>query len=407
MFALDTPVPPVRPDIVPVEYGRGLVALVDEEREDDRAIVVPESFVPLLAEFDGRRSAGELVAAARAQGGEAPDPLQLLELVEVLDREGYLESGRWKQMREERARAYSALRVRPAVHAGGAYPAAADELRTFLDGFLEADSSGAAEDPREPVAVIAPHIDFRVGGNCYGPPFNALRAHSTAETYIILGTAHYESYDRFMIAEKDFDTPLGIVPCDREYIAALRAAVPFAMTHDERAHRREHSIEFEAVMLRHIFPHRSIRIVPILTGGLYEYAEFGQKGAGTDPKLAALYRAIVEAADACNRRICVVASGDLSHIGRKFGDPADAREMFEEVRRFDHEVMSILESADPEQFIERVGRERNRTRICGVAPFYTMLRSVAPGSGRVFHYDLWDEVERGSAVTFASAVYYA
>lgn len=401
----DSPIPPMRRDIVPVEYGNGVIGLIDEERDDDRMIVLPAGLLPLLEQFDGVRTARDL--AALIAGDEEVDLDDLLSLVDALDREGYLESERGEEIQRKRAEAYNAMHVRPAVHAGGAYPADPDELRTFLDSFLDEDTSGAASDPREPVAVIAPHIDFRVGGSCYGPPFNALRAHSAAETYVIFGTAHYESYDYFMIAEKDFDTPLGVVPCDREYIAALRNAVPFEMTREERAHRHEHSIEFEVVMLRHIFPDRPIRIVPILTGGLYEYAEFGKQGAGTDPKLAALYNAISEAARACGRKICVIASGDMSHVGRKFDDTVDARSMLPDVQAFDHEVMETLEAADPERFIETVRRERNRTRICGVAPFYATLRSVRPGSGRIYRYELWDEEERGSAVTFASAVYYA
>src|SRR5690606_5163468 len=135
-----------------------------------------------------------------------------------------------------------------------------------------------------PIAVIAPHIDFRVGGETYGPAYNALRR-SDADTFVVFGVSHQMSYDSFMISSKDFQTPLGTLPTDREFIEHFRAALPFELTRDETAHRREHSIEFQAVFLRHIFPDRDIRIVPILTGSLWEYVEMAKGNAADDARL--------------------------------------------------------------------------------------------------------------------------
>ena len=210
------------------------------------------------------------------------------------------------------------------------------------------------------------------------------------------------SYDLFMISEKDFDTPLGVLPTDREFIEHFRKGLPFELTRDETAHRREHSIEFQAVFLRHIFPDRDIRIVPIFPGSFWEYVELGNGGAAADEKLTLLYQKLGETARALGRKVCYIAGADLCHVGRKFGDEFEARSILDTVRTFDMKVLEQASQPDAEGFLNMLVAVRNKYRICGVAPIYSTLRAARPATGQVLCYDQWDEVERESAVTFAS-----
>ena len=62
----------------------------------------------------------------------------------------------------------------------------------------------------------------------------------------------------------------------------------------------------------------------------------------------------------------------------------------------------LLAHPNAEGFLDAIGSVRNRYRVCGVAPIYATIRAAAPSRGSLLCYDQWDEVERESAVTFAS-----
>ncbi|HVK39835.1 MAG TPA: AmmeMemoRadiSam system protein B [Candidatus Kapabacteria bacterium] len=395
--------PPLRRDISGQEVLPGLVALYDEMGYAEVVARLPMDMIEYLTILDGRRSA-EVIARQAAQSGRTFSMDEFLEVVNVLEREYFLESERFEARREERDREYNDLPTRPAVHAGSSYSDDPDELRRELDGYLAAGAGHHNGDPA-PVAVIAPHIDFRVGGSSYGPVYNALK-HSEADTFVIFGVSHQMSYDAFMISEKDFETPLGVVPTDRELIRRFRERLPFAITRNEIAHRSEHSIEFQAVFLRHIFAGRDIRIVPILTGSLYEYVEMGEGNASDDERLTALYDTLAEVAAELGRNVCYIAGADLCHVGRKFGDEFPARDVLAELRDHDAATLEHIARPDPDAFLRHLAAVGNRHRVCGVAPIYATLRAARPRHGRVMGYDQWDEVERESAVTFGSVALY-
>lgn len=403
IYTPSTPIPPVRSDISAIETSPGIVVLYDDMSYAGSSLRLPMSIVEYLARLDGTRSAEYLAGKARA-AGRAFSVEEFLRVVTVLEQENFLDSPRFRTYRKERDREFNDLPTRPAAHAGASYPDDPGELRKFLDELLAADPRAAER--TAPVAVIAPHIDFRVGGASYGPAYNALRK-SDADTFIIFGVSHQMSYDAFMISARDFETPLGAVPADRELIAQFRRNLPFEITSDEIAHRQEHSIEFQAVFLRHIFPDRDIRIVPVLTGSLYEYVEMGSGEIEEDERLNTLYGTLRETARELGRRVCYIAGADLCHIGRKFGDGFAARNILSEVRRFDLELLARAAKPDPEGFINTLAESRNRYRVCGVAPIYATLRTAAPANGELLVYNQWDETERDSAVTFASVAYYA
>lgn len=402
---ISSPLPAVRHDVDLFQIAPGLVVLYDDGGYAEHEVRLPAFAVEYLALLDGERSASFLAEAA-ARAGRSFSADDFLELIDVLDREHYLDTPGFHEHRAAVDARFNAGTTRAAAHAGSSYPDDPAELSAMLDGLLAGGSEeDDSADGGEPIAVIAPHIDFRVGGATYGPAYSALRR-STADTFVIFGVAHRMSYDAFMISAKDFETPLGAVPADRELIEHFRSQLPFELTHDESAHRREHSIEFQAVFLRHIFRDRPIRIVPILTGSLHEYVELGRPGAREDERLETLYRTLDASARELGRSVCYIAGADLCHVGRKFGDAFAARSILDDVRAFDTELLDHAARVDADGFLSTLARVRNNYRVCGVAPIYATLRTAQPARGEVLRYDQWDEHERDSAVTFASVAYY-
>src|SRR5262249_54290455 len=148
-----------------------------------------------------------------------------------------------------------------------------DALAAQIDGFFShADGPGADPPPTAaPLrALIAPHIDFHRGGPVYAWAYRELQR-SDADLYVVLGTCHAGMEDPFAVTLKPYDTPLGPVPVDREFCEALGRRYGTDLLGSEIAHRNEHSIEFQAVMLRHLIgDRRPFAIVPVLASYLHE-----------------------------------------------------------------------------------------------------------------------------------------
>jgi predicted class III extradiol MEMO1 family dioxygenase len=94
-------------------------------------------------------------------------------------------------------------------------------------------------------------------------------------------------------------------------------------------------------------------------------------------------------------------SGDLAHVGRKFGDAADAESMVDDVRSADDVLLEHLQAADPDAWYAAIRAMDDRYRICGQAPVYAALHAFRPNRGRLTAYDVWHEAETASAVTVA------
>ena len=402
VFTETTPLPSLRYDLEFFEVMPGIIAMYDGQGFSDVTMQLPVDVIDYLLYMDGHRTVLEFAGHA-ARAGKPFDADKFLEVVETLEEEGFLDTPGYAARLEQLEKDYNGLTVRPATYAGTCYPDDPDELRELLDEYLE--NPGLAPDSPAPVGVFVPHIDPRVGGHIYGPAYNALRK-SDADTFVILGVPHYMNYDRFMFSRMDFDTPLGVLPTDTEFIERFREKLSFDLTEDEIAHRQEHSIEFQAIFLRHVFPDRDIRIVPVLTSALFEYVESGEGNADADNFLTELYETLAETGKELGRKVAWVASVDFCHIGKKFGDSFPAAEKLEEIREHDEKLIEQMIRPDAEGFLQRLVDVRNRFRVCGTSPMYAFLRSVQPARGTLLGYDQWDETEQESAVSFASLAFY-
>jgi hypothetical protein len=146
-----------------------------------------------------------------------------------------------------------ALRRPSRGHAGAAYAKEPEKLRSDLDGWLAGGATGGREQGRLR-ALIAPHIDFHRGGAGYGKTYAALCRRERPDVVVVLGTGHAADEGRFILCDKSFATPLGDLPADREFIGRLERRLPRSHRRGQLAHRGEHSIEFQALWLAHLFP---------------------------------------------------------------------------------------------------------------------------------------------------------
>ena len=94
-------------------------------------------------------------------------------------------------------------------------------LGAWLDEIL--DDHGQASKPEGKIeALVGPHIDLRVGHKVYSQTYSMLENNSPTRV-ILLGVGHQMADDLFSLADKDFETPFGLVKSDRKAVERLKA----------------------------------------------------------------------------------------------------------------------------------------------------------------------------------------
>lgn len=402
-FADDAPLPPLRSDIdiLPfAEQGEYLVVLYDRRGYAPEPMVLHASVLPVLRLADAVRSARDIAALVHTDNNDV-SPEYIASLFASLERAGFLNSPVFHAQRQARDHEFLLSPVRKAACAGTSYPDNAAELQRFLEGVMQ--TSGAVES--NAAAVVVPHIDLRVGAECYAPAYGALR-NTDADLFVVIGTSHYGWRDLFILTEKDFCTPLGTVKTDVALVRALRDSLPFELQPDEIAHRDEHSIEFQLLFLQHLLGDQPFTVLPVLVTSFQPFIDSNVLPAETE-RFRAFIAALRSVVAAAGRKVVFIASADMAHIGRKFGDDIPAAELLPELVHEDAALLRALTDIDTVRYFREIAAVGDRRRICGLPPVYSMLEAVQPVRGVTLDYRQWDERDTESAVTFASMAFYA
>jgi hypothetical protein len=300
--------------------------------------------------------------------------------------------------------------VRPARFAGSCYPANEQKLSDLLDSVVISPHhlTLSGESVRKSAqAIIAPHIDFRVGLSAYAPAYYAL-SDTDADVFVILATSHYGWGSLFIPTFQHFATPHGVVKTDHELLQKLYEKLPH-LTKDDSAHYEEHSIEFEVVFLQRFFGHRDFSILPILITSFYPFVQSYKQKQILPTANAGFMRfcnALREVLAASGKKVAFVASGDMAHIGRKFDDPYDAATMLATVEEEDKHLLRAMEVSNTGEYFRRIAAVEDAYKICGLPPVYTMLELANCTDGSSLAYEQWHERSTRSAVTYSSVAYY-
>jgi AmmeMemoRadiSam system protein B len=383
---------------------------------DKLVFLSPDTFF-VVSLFDGSNSILDIQAACTRKFGTLYFSDNIRRIVEQLDDALLLDSRRFREARDRMRREYRADPVRRALHAGVSYEQDGKELKAALDGLFEArenppqDRPAAAPTASAPMGplrgLIAPHIDIRRGGACFAASYAALPGSCDAKTFVVLGISHAPTVRRFVLTGKDFDTPLGVLPADREFIENLSSRLKTDFFEDELAHRGEHSVEFQAVFLRYVFrDDADVRIVPVLCGSL-EQINSSESPSGADPEFREFVSALRDVLALWGNRVCCIAGVDLSHLGRRFGQNLTlSPPVLDQAREEDMRMIRHITALEPELFIRSIQEENDRRNVCGVPAIYTLLQVVDAREGRLLCYDQAADFESHSVVTFMGAALY-
>ena len=391
-------------DIVPVqENGETMICLSDPEGYVDGQVALSGAAFFVAACLDGTTSATEISEAFLKQFGARISDENIHKVVDSLDQTGFLYSERFFALRTAARKAFDALDARPAYLAGKSYPDDPAKLHDFLHDLLRTPNQAQPNELAGPVRfLLAPHIDYARGAPAYAAAY--ARTDGSRPTRIFLfGVAHAGAESPFVLTRKNFDTPLGTVHTDVDLVERLANACPWDPFESELAHRTEHSIEFQAVMLAHQFANRldEIRIVPILCGPL------STDNVPDDPAAVA---GVAEFLAACRDEarsddVLVVAGADLAHVGRRFGDDFDVDErVVRMVEARDREDLELALKGDALGFYQSVMKDGNARKVCGFFCIYSALSTIdgAAEQGKLLHYGCAED-PAGGIVSFAGA----
>jgi AmmeMemoRadiSam system protein B len=235
-----------------------------------------------------------------------------------------------------------AMRRTPAV-AGIFYPAQPDALKAELAYLLP-----PCQDRQIVKAVVSPHAGIAYSGAVAGAVYGRIHC---PEIFILLGPNHRGVGEPVaLMAEGEWETPLGVVPIDREVAMTLRRACPL-IAEDSVAHTREHSLEVQLPFLQ--MCGKAFHIVPLVLG-LLPYAVCQELG-----------HAVAQTVQNTSRSVVIVASTDMTHCGRHYQHlPPAGVTAYAFAYQEDRYAIDRMVALDPEGLYQIV-RQRHIT-MCGV-----------------------------------------
>jgi AmmeMemoRadiSam system protein B len=259
------------------------------------------------------------------------------------------------------------MQVRTPAVAGMFYPGEPHHLEQLLERFFR---GAETEGVRDPHAIVAPHAGYVYSGAIAGKAFATLPSDFDG-TLVVIGPSH-GGYPT-SASSIPWETPLGIVDIDSEFVEALGIPV------NESYMRDEHALEVQMPFVKYRCPRA--RIAPVM---------MGLQDLGSAEALAARIGAAV---DTTGRKVRVVASSDFSHY---VPDRV--------ARTQDLYVIEALDNLDLERFYQRIAERR--VTACGYGPIAAACAAAETAGAR--HGRLLQYATSGDATgDHASVVGYA
>jgi AmmeMemoRadiSam system protein B len=329
------------------------------------------------------------------------------QLVSDLNEKLFLEGQRIEDARRLARETYRQSPLRRAAFAGRGYEADGAKLKKQIDGFFTSkegpDFKPSEHAGKKIKGLVAPTYDLKQAGSIYAWAYKELQDAEQPDLFVIIGTASAGLDDVFAVTDKDFETPFGVVSADQPILSQLKATLP-AFFEDDLCHQAEQAIEFQLPFLQDIVgTKKPFTIVPILSS--FSAASLGDPTVrhSVDQFLTGLREILTQS----GRAYCVIAAGELAHLGMRYGDKAPPTDFsFHRCMQFDLEMLKPVEERQPEEFANYIRKEQDQRRISGFSPIYSLLRLIEAETGQVLRYDRGITDQYNSTVTYASMAFF-
>ena len=226
------------------------------------------------------------------------------------------------------------MKMRTTAVAGMFYPREPSHLEQLLEKFFA--KTGPVGNP---LGIVSPHAGYVYSGQVAACAFGAIPP-GFSGTFVVIGPSHRGYIN--CVSEVPWETPLGVVDTDTEFIKTLDIET------DELSHRDEHSLEVQMPFIKYRFPRA--RIAPVM---------MGQQDYASAMRLAEKIR---HAIHLTKREVRIVASSDFSHYVPAAKAKSD-----------DLWAIEPLVTLDTKEFYRRIAERR--VTACGYGPITAMVRA--------------------------------
>ena len=237
--------------------------------------------------------------------------------------------------------------------AGTWYSADASELREQINDFFEKASSEPIDNV---AALILPHAGYQYSGRTAAMGLKTARR--KYNRIVVIGPSHRVSMEEVLSVSRatHYETPLGQVPLDVEFISELFKHPVFQNVPE--TDKYEHSVQIQVPLLQYC--QAGFKLVPIVAGSCSQE---------TIDKAGNILNSLID------DETLVIASSDFVHYGSNYGYVPFKQEIPEQIKKLDMGAYEYIAKLDGPGFLNYC-RSTGAT-ICGRIPIAILLSMLS------------------------------
>ena len=237
--------------------------------------------------------------------------------------------------------------------AGTWYSADAKELGDQIDEFFEKASSTPINNV---TALILPHAGYQYSGRTASMGLKT--AGRKYKRIVVIGPSHRVPMEEVLSVSRatHYETPLGQVPLDVEFISELLKHPVFQNVPE--TDKYEHSVQIQVPLLQHC--QAGFKLVPIVAGSCSQE---------TIDKAGNILNSLID------NETLVIASSDFVHYGSNYDYVPFKQDIPEQIKKLDMGAYEYIAKLDGPGFLDY--RRKTGATICGYVPITILLSMLS------------------------------
>jgi len=237
--------------------------------------------------------------------------------------------------------------------AGKWYTSDGQKLREQINDLFEKVSSKSIDNV---AALILPHAGYQYSGQTAAMGLKALG--KKYQRIIVIGPSHRVPMEEVLSVSRatHYETPLGQVPLDVEFISELLKYPVFQNV--PQAHKSEHSVQIQVPLLQYC--QAGFKLVPIVAGSCSQ---------ATIDRAGGILWGLID------KETLVIASSDFVHYGANYGYVPFSQDIPAQIKKLDMGAYEYISKLDGPGFLNY--RRSTGATICGYIPIAILLSMLS------------------------------
>ena len=235
-------------------------------------------------------------------------------------------------------------------------------------------------------AIIVPHHNYELSGPCMAWAYKEIAEATFPKRFILLFPDTTGTHFDYATTEEDFETILGVVQTDKEFIQKLLSKGIVKKTDSIK----EHSIEVQLPFLQYSNKDKikEIKIIPIICPTTTNYQELAEQ--------------ILE----ISKDFTIICATNLTSYGIKYAYTPFKFNIKDSIKRIDKEALNYVLNYQPEELLRFANR--TKTTISGTKPLtlaIEILKQLNAKPEVVCYYNSTKIIEDENQISFTSVIF--